>query len=220
MTDIIDELKKYNQPFIQNNACGNINCKKIFEFDDCHSGLILSAPHSTRSFVFHQEKIADMGTGALVKLLSIQKNISVITRTKFTPHKAHILDFITQNNIQEHYFLDVHGFCKEKKYDICLGTGYYDASLYPYLDKILRVIEKYALRVAVNHKNYTGRIGLTGRYQKKWQRPNVLQIELQKDLRDFYNHPERVENITIPLLSEIIDVYNELDLPKIKERIL
>ena len=216
MTDIIDELKKCNQDFIQNNAYGNILKDDIFEFENYNSNLILTAPHSTKSYVAKEEKIADMGTGALVKVLSEKKHVSNITRTKFVKIKSLISEFIEQKKLQEHYFLDIHGFGKETEFDICLGTGYYDAFSYPYLDNILKAIEKYDLKVAVNHKNYTGRIGLTGRYQKRWQQANVLQIELQKDLRDFYNQPEKVKNITIPLLTEIIEIYSALGLPKIK----
>ena len=59
----------------------------------------------------------------------------------------------------------------------------------------------------MNHPDYCGLKGLTGRYQKIFNKPNVIQAEIKKEFRDFFQHPDVVKNITIPFLSEVISVY-------------
>ena len=204
---MIETLIKYNEIFVQNNSHGNTANKNIFDFSNFGSNLILTAPHATRSFVGKKEKLADACTGALVKYIGEQNRISNIIRTKFVPHKALISDFIAENKLQNHYFLDIHGFVAEPKYDICLGTGYFSEEGYPYLDKIMAAAKKYNLKIKINHHLYKGCIGLTGRYQKTWNEPRVIQIELQKKIRDFYNNPETVKQITRPFFYDIIQSY-------------
>lgn len=51
--------------------------------------------------------------------------------------------------------------------------------------------------------------GLTGRYQKLYNKPNVIQIELQRYLRDFYNNPDIVTEVIIPFFYEIICCYKK-----------
>ncbi len=204
---MIDTLKRYNDIFMQNYSRGDENCMEIFKYTDCNSNLILTAPHSTRSFCNKKEKMADLYTGALVKYLGEQNNVSTIVRTKFTQYKALISDWIIQNNTHEHYFLDIHGFNQDIGYDICLGIGHFEEINYPYLSQIINIAQKYNLRTIVNHPNYCGIKGLTGRYQKLFNKPNVIQIEIKKELRDFYQYPEIVKNTTIPFLSEVIDIY-------------
>ena len=65
----------------------------------------------------------------------------------------------------------------------------------------------YELKAAVNYSGYTGVRGLTGRYQKTFGCPNVIQLEIQRKLRDFYAYSEIVKNVTIPFLSEIVTIY-------------
>ena len=72
----------------------------------------------------------------------------------------------------------------------------------------MQVAEKYGLRVIVNHPNYCGLKGLTGRYQKIFNLPNVIQMEIKKEFRDFFNNPEVVKNTTIPFLTEVINLYS------------
>ena len=67
--------------------------------------------------------------------------------------------------------------------------------------------QKYNLRTIVNHPNYCGKKGLTGKYQKLFNKPNVIQMEIKRELRDFYQYPEIVKNTTIPFLSEVINCY-------------
>ena len=204
---MIERLKKYDLIYNQNCSHGEENCSKVFQFVDSGSSLILSAPHATASFTNKHEKCADLFTGALVQYLGETENISTLIRVKYTPYKCLVSDFIVEHNLQEHYFLDIHGFNQDINYDICLGTADYEASNYPYLDKIIAVAEKYNLKYIINYPNYTGKPGLTGRYQKAFLKPHVIQMEFQKHLRDFYNNADMVENVTIPFLREIARVY-------------
>lgn len=205
---MINRLKEYNQRYMQNRSHGDEAAEEIFEITDRRTTLILSAPHSTRSFVCKKEKQADLYTGALVRYVGGVCNVSTLIRTKFTPYKALISDYIEEKGLQNHYFLDIHGFNQEIDVDICLGTGSMEAKGYPYLDKILEIAEKYSLKAAVNHPDYRGIHGLTGRYQKTFGKPNVIQMELQQRLRDFYTNPEVVENTTLPFLTDVVQVYN------------
>ena len=142
-----------------------------------------------------------------MKYLGEQNNVSTIIRTKFTPYKALISDWIVQNNVQQHYFLDIHGFNQDIGFDICLGIGDFEEKDYPYLADIIQVAKKYGLKTIVNHPNYCGLKGLTGRYQKIFNQPNVIQIEIKKELRDFICCPKTVEKVTIPFLNEVIRIY-------------
>jgi len=204
---MIETLKQYDALFIQNNSHGDEKCESVFEFCNRSSQLILSAPHSTRSFVSKKEKIADLYVGAIVKFIGIEKNISTLIRTKYTPYKALISDYIANNNLQKHYFLDIHGFNQDIGYDICLGIGEASADNYPKIKDIINIAQKYNLKIIVNHPNYTGINGLTGRYHKIFKNPNVIQIEIKKYLRDFYANPDVVENITLPFLRDVVDCY-------------
>lgn len=204
---MINMLKKYNECFILNNSHGQEELENIFEFTDYYSSLILSAPHATRSFCNKKEKCADLYTGAIVKYLGSVNKISTLVRTKFTPQKNLISDYITEHNLQNHYFLDIHGFNQNINYDICLGIADLRTKNYPYLECILQIAKKYNLKTIVNHPDYTGKVGLTGRYQKTFNKPNVIQIELKQYLRDFYKNPDIVANITLPFFYDIICCY-------------
>lgn len=204
---MLELLNNYNRRFVLNHSHGVENREEIFEFTDYSSKLILSAPHATRSFCNRKEKCADLFTGALVEYLGSTNKISTLVRTKFTPYKALISDYIAEHNLQDHYFLDIHGFNQDVGYDVCLGTAHFDMENYPYLHHILQIAEKYNLKTAINHPDYTGKIGLTGRYQKAFGKPNVIQIELKQHLRDFYQNFDVVENVTIPFFKEVIKGY-------------
>ena len=66
---------------------------------------------------------------------------------------------------------------------------------------------QFGLKAVINHPNYMGKIGLTGRYQKFYNKPNVIQVELKQLLRDFYGHFDVVKNITLPFFEQIIRQY-------------
>jgi hypothetical protein len=204
---MIEELKKYNEFYYQNCSHGDKALSCIFKFEDRGTKLILTAPHSTRSFINKQERFSDLYTGAITEYVGKNTNTSTIIRQKYTPYKALISDFIGNNNLQEHYFLDIHGFEKDIAYDVCLGIGEMDKDSYPYLQEIVQTIQSFDLRVAINHENYMGLRGLTGRYQRTYNKPNVIQMEMRRHLRDLYNNPENVQKITIPMLMKITDLY-------------
>ena len=136
---MIEVLKTYNQLYMQNFSRGNMQEKEIFLLSNKNSNLILTAPHATRSFVNKKEKLSDLYTGALTQYIGEISNTSTIIRQKFTPHKALISDFISQNNLQDHYFLDIHGFKQNINCDICLGIGDFSPQNYPYLEKIIKI---------------------------------------------------------------------------------
>lgn len=206
---MIETLKKYDLIYNQNHSHGQDNCSEVFLLTDRSSSLILSASHATASFTNKHEKRADLFTGALTQYLGETENVSTIIRQKFTPYKCLISDYVAEQNLQEHYFLDIHGFNQDIDYDICLGTAEYEATNYPYLDKIIEAAEKYHLKYIVNHPDYMGKVGLVGRFQEKFGKPNVIQLELKKYLRDFYNYPETVEKKTIPFLKEVVASYKQ-----------
>lgn len=203
-TMIITKLKEMDTEF---HSYGNTNRNETFDYTNRESTLILSAPHSTKSFANKKEKLADLYTGALVKYLGQEENISTIVRVKYTPYKDMISDYIANNNLENHYFLDIHGFSKPIRYDICFGIADSAPIDAPNLQKLLSIAHKYNLKTIVNHPNYSGTAGLTGRYLKKFNKPNVIQIELSKKLRDFYENPEIVKEITIPMLREFINCF-------------
>lgn len=204
---MIEQLKKYNDMFIKNKSYGDELKDNIFEFCDKSSNLIISAPHSTRSFCNKKEKSSDLYTGAIVKYLGEVNGISTITRNKFVPYKALISDYITDNKLQNHYFLDVHGFNQQIDYDICLGIGTFSAKNYPYVKEIFNIIKTFGLNPVINYPKYTGKLGLTGRYQKKYSKPNVIQIELTQYLRDFLHNSDVFQKKTLPMFNEIINLY-------------
>ena len=205
---MLDTLKKYNEVFMRNHSHGDDSSPEIFAFTDRGSKLILSAPHSTRSFENRHEKIADVYTGALVRLLGELCNISTIIRTKFVPYRTRVADYIADHNLEDHYFLDIHGFNQKMDCDICLGIGHFEAKNYPYLSDITSLAANYNLQYIINHPNYSGLHGLTGSYQQRWHQPNVIQIELQPYLRDFYHHPDTVLATIIPFFQEVIGLYD------------
>lgn len=205
--ELIAELNQYNTKFSQNDSFGDTSKKEVFEFYNRSSNLILSAPHSTRSFCNKKIKIADLYTGAIVEYLGKINDISTIVRTKYLPQKVMISDYIAKKKLQNHYFLDIHGFNQDIEYDICLGTGLLKSDDYPFLKDIFKLIKTYNLKPIINHPDYTGKVGLTGRYQDKFLKPNVIQMEIKYYLRDFYHNPEIFKEKTLPLMNDIINLY-------------
>ena len=208
---MIETLKKYDAYYNQNFSAGDETCNNVFVYTNRHTNLILSAPHATRSFTNNHDKLSDLFTGAITQYLGKTENISTLIRVKYTPYKCLVSDYVIEQNLQNHYFLDIHGFNQDIDYDICLGTAEFDTNDYPYLDKIIEAAKKYNLKYVVNYPNYMGKAGLTGRYQKVFDKPNVIQMEIKKHLRDIYNHADMVENVTIPFLRDVIKGYKIAD---------
>jgi len=206
---MISTLKQYDAYYNQDYSSGDISNSEVFVLNNRNTNLILSAPHATRSFTNKHDKRSDLYTGAIAQYLGETEKVSTLIRVKYTPYKCLISDYIVEHNLQEHYFLDIHCFNQDIDYDICLGTAEYDAKDYPYLDKIIEVAKKYNLKYIVNHPDYMGKAGLVGRYQKAFSKPNVIQMELKKHLRDFYSCPDIVENTTLPFLRDVIKEYKK-----------
>ena len=206
---MIKTLKIYDTYYNQNFSAGDEKSNDVFIYTNRHTNLILSAPHATRSFTNKHDKLSDLFTGAITQYLGETENISTLIRVKYTPYKCLISDFVAEQHLQNHYFLDIHGFNQDIDYDICLGTAFYEATNYPYLENIISFAEKYNLKYVVNHPDYMGKAGLTGRYQKAFHKPNVIQMEIKKYLRDFYQNPDIVKNLTIPFMNDIINEYKK-----------
>ena len=204
---MIEKLKKYNELYYQNCSHGDETSFCVYKFDDRGTKLILTAPHSTRIFINEKERFSDLYTGAITQFVGETAKTSTIIRQKYTPYKALISDFVSDNNLQEHFFLDVHGFEKDIPYDICLGIGEMERENYPYLLDIVQIMQSYNLRVAINYEGYMGLRGFTGSYQKTYNRPQIIQMEMRRHLRDFYSNPENVQKITIPMLTKITGLY-------------
>ncbi|MDO4184173.1 MAG: hypothetical protein Q4D11_02890 [Rhodospirillales bacterium] len=200
---MINKLKEYNAFYMSNNSYGKEEYPEVFKYKDRKSKLILSAPHATKSFVSKKEKPADLYTGAIVEYIGEQTETSTLIRTKYVNKKVLISDYVANNGLENHFFVDVHGFDKDIEYDVCLGIYEYEAKGYPYLEDIIAILEKYDLRTIVNYPDYTGRNGFTRRYQEQFGKPNIIQMELKRYLRDFYQNPEIVEKTTIPMMIEI-----------------
>ena len=207
--EMIDILKKYDIAYASDFSRGMEDCANVFEFKDRKSKLIFSAPHATRTFVNNKEKLADLYTGAIVQYVGEVCDVSSIIRTKYVDYRVSIFDYIKEHKLCDHYFVDVHGFDKDIEYDVCLGIYKCNAEQCPYLSDIVEVIEKYGLRVIVNYPQYTGKGGFTREFQECVGKPNVIQMELKRYLRDFYKNPDVVSKITVPMMMEITNCYKK-----------
>ncbi len=203
------KLISYNRIFMQNDACGDEKNNDIFLFFDKLSYVCLSAPHATKTFTNKHIKNSDLYTGAIVKYIGEEKNFSYIVRNKFIPQKCLINDFILQNKLENHFFLDVHGMKNGNGFDLAIGTGYFDAKRYSlelgYIDILAK---KYNIKYVVNHENYKGCAGLTGRLQQQTGKANVLQLEWSKNYRDIFEKITNVEKVTIPFIAELAQLVN------------
>ena len=202
---MLNLLKKYEKEFSQNFYRGPIS-GDFYDFENRGSKLILSAPHSVRTFRNKQEKSPDLYTGALVKLLGKQNKLSTIVRQRFSIEKNSITDFIIQHRLEHFYFLDIHGMKENNDYDLAVGTGILPTEEYQIqLEKIGQLSEKYKIRYTVNHPSYTGKYGLTGDLQRINPFPRILQLEWTPEMRNFYTHPRQVMLRTLPFISELSD---------------
>lgn len=89
-------------------------------------------------------------------------------------------------------------------FDLAIGTGYLLPQEYKqelaYIDALCR---QFGLAYVINHENYTGRAGLTGRLQKQTGKANVLQLEWRRGFRDIFTHPDAVCQITVPFICAL-----------------
>lgn len=200
---MLNLLKKYEEEFAQNLYCG-AQSGDFYNFENRDSKLVLSAPHSVRTFRNKKEKAPDLYTGSLVKMLGQHNNLSTVTRRRFSLERNSVTDFVLRQKLENHYFLDIHGMKENDDFDLAIGTGILTADDYQsWFRHITSLAEKYQIRYVVNHPSYTGKFGLTGDLQKISPIPRILQLEWQPKMRDFYHFPSLVLNRTLPFISEL-----------------
>lgn len=208
---ILQNLISLNSVFIQNAASGDEENPEAFSYFEKHSRVCLSAPHATKSFSQKQIKLSDLYTGAIVKYIGEENAYSYIVRNKFVPKKELVSDFVLQNNLENHFFLDIHGMKDDNGFDLAVGTGYLEAEKYKTpLEYIKELSEKHGLSYVINHQNYTGKPGFTGRLQEATGKANILQLEFSRRYRDIFEHFENVQKTTLPFISEICEFINRL----------
>lgn len=208
----VEQLTVLGADFLANGSDGRLGATDLFEMANRGSAVILSAPHATNTFVNGKRKKIDLFTGEIVSALGAELNLSTIVRIKFVSEEVRISDFIVEKNLSRHFFLDIHGMSEHCKFGLAVGTGYFAADDYVRQLELIRFLaEKYKIDFVVNHPNYCGKIGLTGHYQKHFNKPNVLQLEWRKDFRNYYEYPEKVLGQTIPFLSELASGLNKED---------
>ena len=200
---MLDKLKGYSSLFFDTET--SLERENVFSFRDEGSGLVLCAPHSTKSFACKRIKMQDLYTGELVRFLGEECQVSTIVRTKFVPFKVLVSDFVEEKGLLDKLFIDVHGMTNDRSFDLAVGTGIKEPELYDGALHVVSVLaRKYNIKMVVNHPNYSGCAGLTGRLQKKHERCTSLQLEWRRDFRDFYNCPQIVEKQTIPFMKELV----------------
>lgn len=198
------KLNEYNLYFIQNDFMGDLDNKHIFDFINHNSKVCLTAPHSTVTLRKDARKKSDLYTGAICRWLGEKSLVSNITRNRFSQDKYKITNFIADNNLGNHYFLDIHGMKSSSDFELAVGIADADCKDY---EKELKIIDWLCrllnISYVVNNPNYTGRFGLTGDLQKQGIK-TVMQLEWRLDMRDFYHSPSKVEEKTIPFLLQLI----------------
>lgn len=206
-----NELLKYNECFVLNGFEGQIEEKSVFLYIEKCSKVCLSAPHSVKSFANKTIKKSDLFTGALVSFVGEKFGFSYIVRNKFVDYKCRIDDFVLENKLDNHYFLDIHGMKNNDDFDLAVGLGYEGIENYrAELAKIDELALKFGIRYIVNHPCYMGKAGFTGKFQQKSGKKSIMQLEWSKDFRDFNKKIEIVEEKTIPFLVEFARYINEL----------
>lgn len=203
---MLDRLKKAEEFFAANEYGGQLENDGFFQCCNRNSKVMLSAPHATRTFVNGRNKAPDLYTGAITQLLGEEHSISTIVRTKYAPDLIRIIDFVKAHKLENHYFLDIHGMDMNREFELAVGTGYFSEIDYKKeLDFLQNLADKYQVKMVINHPNYTGRVGLTGDYQKDYEQPKILQLEWRKDFRSFYISPEKVLEKTMPMIKDLAD---------------
>lgn len=200
---MLNLLKQYETDYAHDRYGGKIE-ENVYLFENRNSKVILSAPHTVRTFRNHKEKAPDLYTGALVRLLGQQNGLSTITRRKFTKEKNSITDFIVLQKLEHHCFLDIHGMKENSEFDLAVGTGILTENQYnDWIEQIEILAKKYQIRFVINHPSYTGKFGLTGDLQRIDSNPRILQLEWQPQMRDFYSFSENVCQKTIPFIRDL-----------------
>ena len=198
------ELFLYNEIFMQNQSFGDETNPDVFSYFEKNSYVCLSAPHATKTFVANHLKKSDLYTGSIVRYIAEHQNYSYVVRNKYVPQTVLVSDFILKNHIENHFFLDIHAMQNGKGFDLAVGTGYLKPERYEQQLKFIDSLsKKYGLKYVINDKNYTGKIGLTGRLQQATGQANVLQLEWSLEYRDIFNSLKNVEKVTIPFISEL-----------------
>ena len=201
---MLQKLITYNEPFWRQNAQGNLDAPSVFSYVENNSYVCLSAPHATQSFAHKKVKQSDLFTGSIVTYVAKEKIFSYIVRNKFVAQKCLINDFILENHLENHFFLDIHAMKDGNGFDLAIGTGYFLPQEYKHeLEYIDALCRQFGLAYVINHENYTGRAGLTGRLQKATGKANVLQLEWRRGFRDIFTHPDAVCQITIPFICAL-----------------
>ena len=206
-----NELLKYNECFVLNDFEGQIEKKSVFSYIEKSSKVCLCAPHSVKSFANKSIKKSDLYTGALVSFIGEKFGFSYIVRNKFVDYKCRIDDFVLENKLGNHYFLDIHGMKNNDEFDLAVGLGC--GNVEDYNDELAKIDElalKFGIRYVINHPCYMGKVGFTGKFQQKSGKTNIMQLEWSKDFRDFNKKFEIVEAKTIPFLVDFAMYINEL----------
>ena len=194
-------LKQYEAYFMQNKGQGCLTARSVYTYAKGKS-VCFCAPHAVHSFVHKQERSRDVGTGAIVQYLGKQHGFSTIVRNKFVQHKEMISDFILKNELENLFFLDIHGMKTHKDFDLAIGTGYLPKEKYKVvLALIKKLCRKYKIKYRIDLAQYMGKIGLTGRLQKATKKANVLQLEFSPEFRDVTGRA--IQDKTIPFLIEL-----------------
>ncbi|MFI3241514.1 MAG: hypothetical protein R3Y43_02995 [Alphaproteobacteria bacterium] len=199
------EIISLAKSFMENDSFGD-KTKEVFSFVDRGSNLILSAPHSTKSYREKEVKQADAYTGAICLFLGKKHNLSTVVRNNIGSFEDDIFQFVLDNKLENKFFLDIHGIARNRDFEIAIGTGGIDACAYrDVVDKINDLSAKLNLTTVLNHPDYRGVKGLTYKLQQQTSKASALQIELRKDLRDFYNTSEIFQNKTLVFMDELIE---------------
>ncbi len=213
MIDFFERLHQVNETFSANVNNGQLQETDVFKFYNYDSRVVLTAPHATKTMVAQKQKKADLFTGALAFCLSEEQKVSSIVRRRYDDKEYWIHDFIIRRNLGDKFFLDIHGIDLDKSFELAVGTGVFSVMDYKKeLSLIQQLAEKYGIKMVVNYPDYRGLKGMTKYLQEVWNRPQVLQLEWRRDMRDFYQYPEKVEKMTLPFMRALI-VALEKDYP-------
>lgn len=204
---MLTKLTELNQKYFSNNGFGF--GEEAFVFTDRGSKLVLSAPHAVKTQLNGQVKAADLFTGALADLVGENRGISTLIRRAYLERECLADEFVKESELAGHFFLDLHGMVDHENFELAVGTGLLEADAYA---KALKAIEKlgknYGLRMALNHPHYSGIAGMkafTARMQMLTGKPQVLQLEIGRAYRDFYENPEKVMSKTLPFLEKLVE---------------
>ena len=196
-------LISLNNPFMQNKSFGDEVNPEVFSYTEKNSTVCLCAPHATKTFI-GKPKTVDLYTGAITKYIGEGHNYSYVVCNKYMPRKFSVSDFIVNNQLENHFFLDIHGMTDGTGFDLAVGTGYLPEQCYEKeLANIHRLAELFSLNYVVNDRNYAGTQGLTGRLQQTTGMANVLQLEWSARYRDIFDDSARVTTVTLPFITAL-----------------